>query len=142
MNEFRQNLLREFMEPLGRLHQLISDDFSENNRQEALREIAMDIEEGADIVMVKPALAYLDIIREASSLFHFPMAAYAVSGEYSMIKAAAEKGWADEKKLVLEIMTSLSRAGAQILISYHAKTIGQWRLEGAEGYCSLIQQSS
>lgn len=111
------------------------------NREEALREIAMDIQEGADMVMVKPALAYLDIIREASSAFHFPMAAYAVSGEYSMVKAAVEKGYADEKKLVLEMMTSLARAGAQVIITYHAKQIAQWYLEGAEGYSTLISRS-
>lgn len=108
------------------------------NREEALREIALDIQEGADLVMVKPALAYLDIIREAVSLFHFPMAAYAVSGEYAMVKAAAEKGWADEKKVVLEMMTSLSRAGAQVLITYHSKQIAQWTREGVCGYAEAI----
>ncbi len=96
------------------------------NRREALREIALDIQEGADIIMVKPALAYLDVIREAASAFPIPVAAYAVSGEYAMIKAAAEKGWADEKKIVLETMTSLARAGARILITYHAKQVAQW----------------
>lgn len=111
------------------------------NREEALREIAMDIEEGADMVMVKPALAYLDILREASSTFHFPMAAYAVSGEYAMVKAAAEKGYADEKKLVLELMTSLARAGAQVIISYHSKQIAQWHQEGAEGFSALINRT-
>lgn len=99
------------------------------NRDEALREIALDIEEGADIVMVKPALAYLDVIREAKDTFHFPLAAYAVSGEYAMVKAAHEKGMIDEKKVVIEMMTSLTRAGANILITYHAKAIAQWHRE-------------
>ena len=96
------------------------------NRAEALREMALDIEEGADILMVKPALAYLDILREAASTFNFPMAAYSVSGEYAMIKAAAEKGVIDEKKVVTEIFTSLARAGARILISYHSKQLAKW----------------
>ncbi len=99
------------------------------NIQEALREIGMDIQEGADIVMVKPALAYLDVIREASKKFHFPLAAYAVSGEYAMIKAAAERGVLDEKNAVLEVMTSLIRAGARILITYHARQIAEWAKE-------------
>jgi len=96
------------------------------NSNEALREIAQDIHEGADAVMVKPALAYLDIIYRASTEFNIPIAAYAVSGEYSMIKAAAEKGILDERRTVIEVMTSLSRAGANILISYHAKQISEW----------------
>lgn len=96
------------------------------NFNEALREIAADIREGADIVMVKPALAYLDIIREASRLFKIPVAAYAVSGEYAMIKAAGEKEWIDEEAVVFEIMTSLARAGAGIFITYHAKQIAAW----------------
>ena len=96
------------------------------NRAEALREMALDIEEGADILMVKPALAYLDILREAASTFHLPVAAYSVSGEYAMIKAAAEKGFIDEKKVVAETFTSLARAGARILISYHAKQFAKW----------------
>ena len=100
------------------------------NREGALREIQMDIEEGADMVMVKPALAYLDVIREAKERFHFPVAAYNVSGEYSMIKAASQAGWLDEKKAVFEILTAIRRAGAQILISYHAKDVAQWLKEG------------
>ena len=96
------------------------------NLQEALREIALDIEEGADMVMVKPALAYLDVIREASRIFSFPLAAYSVSGEYAMVKAASEKGFLDEKKVVLEMMTSLARAGANTLITYYAKEIAAW----------------
>jgi porphobilinogen synthase len=99
------------------------------NRKEALREMALDIQEGADILMVKPALAYLDVIREAASAFRHPVAAYAVSGEYAMIKAASEKGVLDEKKAVAETFTSLARAGAQILISYHAKQFALWSQE-------------
>lgn len=96
------------------------------NRVEALREMAMDIAEGADILMVKPALPYLDVIREAAATLQFPVAAYAVSGEYAMIKAAAQNGYLDEKKAVAEVMTSLTRAGAQIFITYHAKDLAQW----------------
>ncbi len=96
------------------------------NLEEAIREIGMDIEEGADIVIVKPALAYLDVIREAARIFKFPLAAYSVSGEYSMVKAAAAKGFLNEKETVLEMMTSLARAGARILITYHAKEIASW----------------
>lgn len=95
------------------------------NGREALREIADDISEGADIVMVKPALAYLDIIKEASH-FEFPLAAYNVSGEYSMVKAAAEKGFIDEKKIVMENMIAIKRAGADIIITYHALDVAKW----------------
>lgn len=98
------------------------------NAAEALREIAQDIQEGADMIIVKPALAYLDIIREATQVFRFPLAAYSVSGEYSMIKAAAQKGWIDEKNVVLEIMTALARSGARALITYHAKQLAQWKI--------------
>lgn len=100
------------------------------NREEALREIQMDIEEGADIVMVKPALAYLDVIREAKERFAFPLAAYNVSGEYSMVKAAARESWLDEKKAVLEILTSIRRAGASWILSYHTKDVLKWAKEG------------
>lgn len=99
------------------------------SREEALREIALDIQEGADMVMVKPALAYLDILREAATTFHFPLAAYAVSGEYSMIQLAARHGLLDEKRVVLEVLTSLVRAGARTVISYHAKKIAAWHRE-------------
>lgn len=91
------------------------------NSKEAMREISLDIEEGADIVMVKPALAYLDVIRRASSEFDLPLAAYNVSGEYSMIKAAAEKGWLDGERVMMEVLTSIKRAGADIIITYFAK---------------------
>ncbi len=93
------------------------------NSNEALREIALDIEEGADLVMVKPALSYLDIIRRGKDEFNLPFAAYNVSGEYAMVKAAAQKGWIDENRLVLEILTSIKRAGADIIISYHTQEI-------------------
>src|ERR1051326_249869 len=91
------------------------------NRREALREIALDIEEGADIVMVKPGLAFLDILREARDNFDTPLAVYNVSGEYSMVKAAANNGWIDERRVVSEILTAFKRAGADIILTYHAK---------------------
>jgi porphobilinogen synthase len=91
------------------------------NAQEAMREIALDIQEGADIVMVKPALAYLDIIRRTKENFNLPIAAYNVSGEYSMIKAAAEKGWIDGERVMLESLTAIKRAGADVIITYFAK---------------------
>ena len=90
------------------------------NAREAHREIALDVEEGADIVMVKPALAYLDIIRQARDSFPLPIAAYNVSGEYSMVKAAAERGWIDGPRVMHEILTSIKRAGADLIITYHA----------------------
>ena len=91
------------------------------NSDEAMREIALDIQEGADIVMVKPALAYLDIIRRAKNEFNLPTAAYNVSGEYSMIKAAATNGWLDGERVMLEVLTSIKRAGADVIITYFAK---------------------
>lgn len=91
------------------------------NSDEAMREIALDIQEGADIVMVKPALSYLDIIRRTKDNFNLPIAAYNVSGEYSMIKAAAEKGWIDGEKVMLETLTAIKRAGADVIITYFAK---------------------
>ena len=96
------------------------------NAEEALREVARDIEEGADIVMVKPALAYLDIIRRVKETFHVPVAAYNVSGEYAMVKAAAQRGWLDERHAVLESLTAMKRAGADILITYWAKDAARW----------------
>jgi len=96
------------------------------NRREAMREIKIDIEEGADIVMVKPALSYLDVIAEARTRFDLPLAAYNVSGEYSMIKAAGLKGWLDEKRVTLEVLTAIKRAGANILITYFAKDAAKW----------------
>lgn len=90
------------------------------NRREAIKEVALDIEEGADIVMVKPALSYMDIISDIKDSFDVPVAAYNVSGEYSMVKAAAKMGWIDEMKVVMEILTSLKRAGADLIFTYHA----------------------
>jgi porphobilinogen synthase len=99
------------------------------NRREAMREIALDLEEGADIVMVKPALAYLDVIREARERFDAPIAAYNISGEYAMVKAAARNGWIDEKRIVLEILTSIVRAGADFVLTYHALDAAKWLKE-------------
>ena len=96
------------------------------NSREALREVALDIAEGADIIMVKPALAYLDIINQVKMNFSLPVAAYNVSGEYAMIKAASEKGWIDEKRIVLETLLSMKRAGADIIITYHALDAARW----------------
>jgi porphobilinogen synthase len=100
------------------------------NRREAMREIALDVEEGADAVMVKPALAYLDVIREARDRFELPIAAYNVSGEYAMVKAAAANGWIDEKRIVLETLTSIVRAGADFVLTYHAADAARWLREG------------
>lgn len=91
------------------------------NRREALKEVALDIEEGADIVMVKPALAYLDIISDVKDSFDIPVAAYNVSGEYSLVKAAGKLGWIDEKRIMMEILTSIKRAGADLILTYFAK---------------------
>ena len=96
------------------------------NARMAMREIESDIAEGADIVMVKPALAYLDVIRRARERFDHPLAAYNVSGEYSMVKAAGSRGWIDEKQVTLELLTSIKRAGADIILSYHAKEVARW----------------
>jgi porphobilinogen synthase len=96
------------------------------NTDEALREIELDVNEGVDIIMIKPALAYLDIIRGARTKFSVPIAAYNVSGEYSMVKAAAQNGWIDEKAAVVEILTGIKRAGADLIITYFAKDIGKW----------------
>ena len=101
------------------------------NRRMAMREIESDIAEGADIVMVKPALAYLDVIKTARDRFDHPMAAYNVSGEFSMVKGAARQGWIDEKPVTLELLTAIRRAGADIIISYHAKEVARW-LRGEE----------
>lgn len=99
------------------------------NALEALREVALDLEEGADIVMVKPALAYLDVIRRIKDTFEVPLAAYNVSGEYSFVKAAAEKGWVDERALVLEMLTGMKRAGADIILTYFAPDVARWLRE-------------
>ena len=97
----------------------------------ALRELEQDISEGADMVMVKPALAYLDVLNRARGQFQHPLAAYNVSGEYAMVKAASAAGWLDEKRIVLEILTSIKRAGADVILTYHAKDASRW-LSGQE----------
>jgi porphobilinogen synthase len=96
------------------------------NRREAMREVALDVEEGADLLMVKPALAYLDIIRQVRDRFDLPLAAYQVSGEYSMVKAAAEKGWIDERRVAMESLTAIARAGADMIITYWARDAARW----------------
>ena len=96
------------------------------NAREALKEVALDLEEGADMVMVKPALPYLDIIRRVRDAFDVPVAAYNVSGEYAMVKAAAQKGWLDEQRVAMEILTGIQRAGADIILTYHAKDVARW----------------
>tara|TARA_B100001559_G_scaffold31278_1_gene23893 strand:+ start:21215 stop:22204 length:990 start_codon:yes stop_codon:yes gene_type:complete len=97
-----------------------------SNRRMALEEVESDIREGADIVMVKPALSYLDVIHEVREKYNKPLAAYNVSGEYSLIKAASEKGWIDEKSATLEVLNSINRAGADMIISYHTKDVAKW----------------
>ena len=96
------------------------------NAREALQEVALDLDEGADMVMVKPALPYLDIIRQVRDRFDVPVAAYNVSGEYAMVKAASQNGWLDERRVVLEILTGIHRAGAGIILTYHAKDVARW----------------
>jgi porphobilinogen synthase len=96
------------------------------NSDEALREVALDLAEGADIVMVKPALAYLDIVRRVKERFEVPVAAYNVSGEFAMVKAAAMKGWIDERRVALEILTSIKRAGADMILTYFARDAARW----------------
>jgi len=96
------------------------------NAREALKEVELDLEEGADMVMIKPALAYLDVIRRVRDAFDVPVGAYNVSGEYAMVKAAAQKGWLDEQRVVLEILTGIQRAGAEIILTYHAKDVARW----------------
>ena len=96
------------------------------NVREALVEVAADLDEGADMIMVKPALAYLDVIARVRQQFDVPIAAYNVSAEFAMVKAAARNGWIDEQRIVLEIMTAIQRAGASIVLTYHAKDIARW----------------
>lgn len=99
------------------------------NGREAMREVEADVLEGADMVMVKPALAYLDIVRQVRDAYDLPLAVYNVSGEYSMVKAAAAQGWIDEKRIVMENMLAMKRAGADIIITYHALDIAAWLQE-------------
>lgn len=114
---------REAAESAPKFGDRASYQMNPQNSDEALREIAMDINEGADIVMVKPALSYLDVIYRAKKTFKMPVAAYNVSGEFSMVKAAAANGWIDENRVMMEILTSIKRAGADIIITYHAKEV-------------------
>jgi porphobilinogen synthase len=107
------------------------------NRREAFREIEADLEEGADGVIVKPAMTYLDVVSGARERFDVPIAAYNVSGEYAMIKAAAQNGWIDEQRVILETMTSMKRAGANLIISYHAKEVAGW-LQGKAGTAAEV----
>ena len=99
------------------------------NAREAMREIELDVNEGADAIMVKPALPYLDIIARARRRFDLPLAAYNVSGEYAMVKAAARAGWLDEKRVVLEALTGIKRAGADVILTYHALEASRWLRE-------------
>ncbi len=100
------------------------------NTNEALREVALDLAEGADLIMVKPALSYLDILRRVKEATNVPLAAYNVSGEFAMVKAAAERGWIDERKITLEILTSIKRAGADLILTYHALDAARWLRQG------------
>jgi porphobilinogen synthase len=117
---------REAAESAPQFGDRLSYQMDYHNGREALREIEQDIAEGADIIMVKPALAYLDVIRQAHNTFNCPLAAYNVSGEYAMVKAAAKEGWLDERKVVFEILTAIKRAGADIIVTYHAKDFATW----------------
>ena len=117
---------REAAESTPKFGNRRSYQMSQGNTQEALREMELDVAEGADMIMVKPALAYLDIISLAKANFNVPIVAYNVSGEYSLVKAAAQKGWIDEKALVPEILTGIKRAGADLIITYHAKDVNSW----------------
>jgi porphobilinogen synthase len=117
---------REAAESAPRFGDRRSYQMDPPNVAEALREVALDIQEGADIVMVKPALAYLDVIYRVKQAFGYPTAAYAVSAEYSMIKAASARGWIDERSITLESLLALRRAGADILITYAARQVAQW----------------
>jgi porphobilinogen synthase len=117
---------REAAESTPRFGDRRSYQMDPANAREALREVALDVEEGADIIMVKPAMPYLDVIRRVRDSFALPVAAYNVSGEYSMVKAAAANGWIEEKRVVLEILTGIQRAGADIICTYHAKDAARW----------------
>jgi porphobilinogen synthase len=117
---------REAAESVPQFGDRRSYQMDPSNWREAMREIEQDIIEGADIVMVKPALPCLDVIRKARDTFNYPLAAYNVSGEYAMVKAAAQQGWLDERGIVMEILTAIKRAGADIIITYHAKEAARW----------------
>jgi porphobilinogen synthase len=100
------------------------------NADEALREAALDLAEGADIIMVKPAMAYLDIVRRVKERFGVPVGAYSVSGEFAMVKAAAQRGWIDERRVAMEILTSIKRAGADVILTYYACEAARWLVSG------------
>jgi porphobilinogen synthase len=117
---------REAAESAPKFGDRRSYQMDSSNGTEALREVALDIQEGADIVMVKPALAYLDLLHRIKTEFGYPTAAYAVSGEYSMIKAAAANGWIDERAATMESLLAMRRAGADILITYAAREVARW----------------
>ncbi len=117
---------REAVESAPQLGDRRSYQMDPPNVREALREVEQDIAEGADIIMVKPALAYLDVIRQVRDTFNCPLAAYNVSGEYAMVKAAAMQGWLDEKQIIMETLTAIKRAGADIILTYHAKEVARW----------------
>jgi porphobilinogen synthase len=117
---------REAAESAPRFGDRRSYQMDPPNIREALREVEQDINEGADIIMIKPALAYLDVIRRVRDTFNCPVAAYNVSGEYAMVKAAAQQGWLDEKRVVLEVLTAIKRAGADIILTYHARDFAAW----------------
>jgi porphobilinogen synthase len=121
---------REAAESAPRFGDRRSYQMDAANADEALREVALDLHEGADLVMVKPALAYLDIIHRVKTTFGYPTAAYAVSAEYSMIKAAAAKGWIDERAVTLESLLAMRRAGADVIITYAASDVARWLKEG------------
>jgi porphobilinogen synthase len=104
-----------------------------HNRREAIREALLDVEEGADIIMVKPAMSYLDLVRDVREIVDVPVATYSVSGEYAMVKAAAQRGWIDEEKIFCEMAVSAYRAGADIYLSYYAKELAQFMKEGRIG---------
>ena len=99
------------------------------NAREAIREVLLDVDEGADMIMVKPALSYLDVIRQTREICSLPIVAYNVSGEYSMVKAAAASGWLDERTVTMEILTSITRAGAALIVTYHAADACRWLAE-------------
>src|SRR5207245_7097455 len=117
---------REAAESTPRFGDRRSYQMDPANADEALREVELDIREGADIVMVKPAMAYLDIVYRVKQKFGYPVAAYNVSGEYSMIKAAGRNGWIDERRVTMEVLTGIRRAGADIIITYFAPDVAQW----------------
>ncbi len=121
---------REAAESTPRFGDRRSYQMDPANRLEAIREAAMDVEEGADILMVKPGLPYLDIVREVRNEFNLPVAVYNVSGEYSMIKAAAKNGWIDEERVVMETMLAFKRAGADLILTYHAKDVAKTLKKG------------